>query len=199
MTFKRVQFAIGVLAALAVVAIFIVSPWLAADRLSAALRSGDPAAIERMVDFPAVRSSLSSQLTAKLNHEMASDPEAAANPFSGLVTLLAPALVTQVVNFVVTPEGLAKLSREAQRADAVDRAGRPKGWKKAHPNREPQVKPALAYTGLNTFTVTYDSPGKGRMVWVLGREKFFFWKLKSIEVSQIVLDDLGSQTRPDSR
>jgi hypothetical protein len=205
MNLRRIYIGVGVLAGIALIAIYIASPWMAAARLSQALRSGDPVAIERMVDFPSVRSSLAGQITARLNESMANDPEARNNPFAGLVSMLAPSLVNQIVNAVVTPRGLARLSREAQTARAADRAaerdrdraGRPKGWKKAHKDDAPRVEPVLAYTGLNSFTATYDSPGKGRMVWVLGREKLFFWKLKRIEVSEIQLDDITDEAGPE--
>ena len=188
--------AIGITAAgvlvVALITLYVVSPWIAAERLASALKSGDPAAIDRMVDFPSVRASLSSQITARMNAEMRDDPQAANNPFAGLVTLLAPALVNQVVNMVVTPEGLAKLSREYRKVEAAeDAADKGKGKKKDKADKEP--KPKLAYTGVNTFTATYEAKGKGSMVWVLGREKFFFWKLKSLQVSELVLDELTDE------
>lgn len=187
MTRKPIWIGAGALLILALIAIYVASPWLAAARLAEALKSADADAIDRMVDFPAVRASLSSQITSRMNAEMRSDPETANNPFAGLVTLLAPALVNQVVGMVVTPDGLAKLSREAQKADAADRA---KGKKHDDGADEGLGKPVLAYTGINTFTATYSSSTRGSMVWTLGREKFFFWKLKKIDVSQAVLDDL---------
>lgn len=189
MTRKPIWIAAGVVAAVALVALYVASPWMAAARLSDALKTGDPAAIDRMVDFPAVRASLSSQIQSKLNAEMRADPETANNPFAGLVTLLAPAAVNAVVSYIVTPEGLAKLSKEAQKADAADAAkDRAKGKKRD--KDDGLGKPVLAYAGLNTFTATYTSRSKGEMVWTLGREKFFFWKLKKVEVSEAVLDDL---------
>lgn len=191
MSLKRVQIVLGVVAALATVAVMIAAPWMAAAQLTAALKSGDPVAISRMVDFPSVRANLSSQLTARINEEAANDPRARDNPFAGLVTLLAPTLVNQLVNVIVTPEGLAKLSREAQRAEAESDA-RHRARGKARERGEGMGKPVLAYTGINTFTATYHSRGKGKMVWVLGRDKVFFWKLKKIEVSDLVLDDLSA-------
>jgi len=196
MTRKPIWIALWGLVAAALVALYAVSPWIAAERLARALKSGDPAAIDRMVDFPAVRQSLSSQLTARMNAEMRDDPETANNPFAGLVTLIAPTLVNQLVNVIVTPEGIAKLSREAMKAKAAeDASDRGKG-KKAKDEAE-DIEPTLAYTGLNTFTATYEAPGKGAMVWTLGRDKLFFWKLKSIQVSDIVLDDLTDEAEQD--
>lgn len=189
MTRKPIWIAAGAVAAVALIALYVASPWLAAARLSEALKSGDPAAIDRMVDFPSVRSSLSSQIQSRLNAEMRADPETANNPFAGLVTLLAPTAVNAIVSYIVTPEGLAKLSKEAQRADAADEAAN-KGKGKERDRGEGMGKPVLAYTGLNTFTATYNSRSKGSMVWTLGREKFFFWKLKKVDVSEVVLDDL---------
>lgn len=185
MTRKTIWIAAGVVAAVALIALFIASPWMAAAQLSQALKSGDPVALDRVVDFPAVRESLSSQIQSRINAEMRADPETANNPFAGLVLMLAPSAVNAAVGYIVTPEGLAKLSREAQQADDAADQGKGKGR-----DREGMGKPVLAYTGLNTFTATYRSRSRGEMVWTLGREKLFFWKLKKIDVSQVVLDDL---------
>ena len=195
MSMKRVQIALGVVAAVAAIAIMIAAPWMAASQLSAALKSGDPDAISRMVDFPSVRSSLSTQLTAKINEEARNDPQARDNPFAGLVTLLAPTIVNQLVNVIVTPEGLAKLSREAQRAEAESDA-RHRARGKARDREEGGMgKPVLAYTGINSFTATYSSHTRGKVVWVLGRDKLFFWKLKKVEVSDLMLEDLSADAR----
>lgn len=195
MSMKRVQIAIGVVAALAVIAIMVAAPWMAASQLSAALKSGDPDAISRMVDFPSVRSSLSTQLTAKINEEARNDPQARDNPFAGLVTLLAPTIVNQLVNVIVTPEGLAKLSREAQRAEAESDARRRARGKARDREEGGMGKPVLAYTGINTFTATYSSRTRGKVVWVLGRDKLFFWKLKKVEVSDLMLEELSADAR----
>lgn len=195
MSMKRVQIALGVVAALAGIAIMVAAPWMAASQLSAALKSGDADAISRMVDFPSVRSSLSTQLTAKINEEARNDPQARDNPFAGLVTLLAPTIVNQLVNVIVTPEGLAKLSREAQRAEAESDARRRARGKARDREEGGMGKPVLAYTGINTFTATYSSRTRGKVVWVLGRDKLFFWKLKKVEVSDLMLEDLSADAR----
>lgn len=195
MSMKRVQIALGVVAALAGIAIMVAAPWMAASQLSAALKSGDADAISRMVDFPSVRSSLSTQLTAKINEEARNDPQARDNPFAGLVTLLAPTIVNQLVNVIVTPEGLAKLSREAQRAEAESDARRRARGKARDRGEGGMGKPVLAYTGINTFTATYSSRTRGKVVWVLGRDKLFFWKLKKVEVSDLMLEDLSADAR----
>jgi hypothetical protein len=195
MIMKRVQIALGVVAALAVIAVMVAAPWMAAAQLSAALKAGDADAISRMVDFPSVRSSLSTQLTAKINEEARNDPQARDNPFAGLVTLLAPTIVNQLVNVIVTPEGLAKLSREAQRAEAESDARRRARGKARDRDEDGMGKPVLAYTGINTFTATYSSRSKGKVVWVLGRDKLFFWKLKKVEVSDLMLEDLSADAR----
>ena len=197
MSMNRVQIALGVVAALAVIAIMVAAPWMAAAQLTAALKSGDPDAIGRMVDFPSVRSSLSTQLTARINEEARNDPQARDNPFAGLVTLLAPTIVNQLVNVIVTPEGLAKLSREAQRAEAESDARHRAKGKDRDREEGGMGKPVLAYSGINTFTATYSSRSKGKTVWVLGRDKLFFWKLKKVEVSDLLLDDLTADAPRD--
>ena len=65
---------VGVLLAL-LVGFYFASPILALGSLTAAAKAGDRAALERKVDFPAVREGLKAQLKAAMDRKFEDDPK----------------------------------------------------------------------------------------------------------------------------
>ncbi len=179
---------LGGAAALLFVAAFVASPWFAAARLVHALKTGDEAALEQLVDFRSVRRSLSSQISARLVAEAGREARGEASPFAGLVALIAPSMVDQAVQALVTPSGLARLSRLAREVDESRSQRRRDGGR----DREPEpADPTFGYTGVNSFAATYFVKGGGRMIWTMEREKLVFWRLKRIEITDAVYEELA--------
>ena len=90
---------------LALVCIFLLlaygaSPYFSFWRFTAALRSGDSAALSSRMDFPAIRASLKKQLIARFAH---------ATPGNKWWSNLGPTLIDTIVDAYVTPEGIAAL------------------------------------------------------------------------------------------
>jgi len=76
------------------------SPYFSFWRFTAALRSGDSAALSARMDFPAIRASLKKQLVARFAQRTTSDK------WWGN---LGPTLIDAIVDAYVTPEGIAAL------------------------------------------------------------------------------------------
>ena len=99
---------------------YVASPYVTLWRFKQVLESSDRSRMERYVDFVAVRASLKQQLRGKLPP---ADPAKKPDLFSGLVERFAPALIDQLVDAFVTPDGLAALIADpqlAQRAKEKD-------------------------------------------------------------------------------
>jgi hypothetical protein len=76
------------------------SPYFSFWRFTAAVQSGDAAAISSRVDFPAVRASLKKQLVARFaNHA----------PSHKRWSNLGPTLIDAIIDAYITPEGIAGL------------------------------------------------------------------------------------------
>src|SRR5215831_589325 len=76
------------------------SPYFSFWRFTAAVQSGDAAAISSRVDFPAVRASLKKQLVARFaNHA----------PSHKRWSNLRPTLIDAIIDAYITPEGIAGL------------------------------------------------------------------------------------------
>lgn len=80
--------------------IYGVSPYFSFWRFTAALRSGDSAAISSRMDFPAIRASLKKQLIARFAQGTTSHKRWGN---------LGPTLIDTIIDAYVTPEGIAAL------------------------------------------------------------------------------------------
>ena len=115
---RRARFVAFALAALLLA--YVASPYVTLWRFRQVLESNDRSHMETYVDFVAVRASLKQQLRGKLPPP---DPARKPDILSGLVERFAPALIDQLVDAFVTPDGLAALIADpqlAQRAQAKD-------------------------------------------------------------------------------
>jgi hypothetical protein len=185
---------LAVLAVLAVGGAYLASPLLAFKALGEAAEAGDRDALERLVDFPAVRADLKAQLNTRLQGALQQDPALSQGPFGALGALLGPTIVDQVVNAAVTPEGVAAIVRSG-RAPLSDIGAAPSApappplaaeptAPAATPAAEPKRSSRFAYLDLNhvrASTITADDPA-APLGWVLERRGLFSWKLIRIEL-----------------
>src|SRR6266705_4660523 len=89
--------------------VYAASPYVAFWRFTVALRSGDTAALNAQVDFPAVRKSLKAQLVAYFSPEKTGEKHIKNKRLARLMTTLRPTLIDALVAAYVTPDGLAAL------------------------------------------------------------------------------------------
>lgn len=163
---------------LAISGLWALSPVFAAQALVRAGRTGDQAALSRLVDFPAFRDSLKEELNARLMTEMRAKT-GGDSALSGLGMLLAPAVVSGAVDALVTPQAISAMVRSGQapQADATPEPATP----------EPDgrdVKVGYGYRDLNTFAVTLtreDRPAEP-VILLMQRRGVVDWKLAGIEL-----------------
>ena len=190
MTSRAVLILVAVLA-LAGVVMVAAAPLYAFQALSQAARRGDQAGVAALVDFPALRANLKTQLTARVETAIQNDRGLGKGPFRGLGALLAPTLVDQVVDATVTPEGVSAIAAGG-RAPLSDFTG----LKSALPP-PPEATPArpagiprpgakkprtsFAYRGPNTFVGVTANGDNAPLAWVMER-RGLGWKLTNIEL-----------------
>jgi Protein of unknown function (DUF2939) len=118
------------------------SPYFSFWRFTAALRSGDSAALISRMDFPAIRASLKKQLVARFTQGTTGHRR---------WNNLGPTLIDQIVDAYVTPEGIAALISNPEVLKSLKHpqqfrlpTGKAEDWSK--------VKHAF-FTGPRTFVV----------------------------------------------
>ncbi len=176
---------------LAAVVVLLIGSWWAASpifafqALSDAAQAGDRDRLAGLVDFPAVRADLKTQLTARIDAAIDRDKGLAQSPFGALGALLGPTVVDQVVEAAVTPDGVAAILRTG-RAPLSDLSARktalppPPDTAPPAPEAAPaRPKTRFAYTGLDSFQATTFSRDGAPLGWVMERRSLG-WKLARI-------------------
>lgn len=178
----------------ALIAAFLVayfaSPVLAVRGLTEAARTGDEAALRQRVDFPAFRDSLKDELNTELVARMRADPRSDNPVLSGLGMLLAPSLVSGMVDAFVTPQAIATMVRSARAPDPMDRPDRAESPPSAGEDVD-TVSQSWAYRDLNTFAVTLTNsrhPDQ-HLALLMERRGLFSWKLAGIDLTAPSEDD----------
>jgi hypothetical protein len=89
---KKAGIALATVAGVVVLAGYAASPLIGFGMLRSAAQAGDRDRLEQAVDFPAVRESLKSQISAGVVKAVGSDPSLRGNPLGALGAMLVPAL-----------------------------------------------------------------------------------------------------------
>jgi Protein of unknown function (DUF2939) len=154
------------------------SPYFSFWRFTAALRSGDSAAVSARMDFPAIRASLKKQLVARFAH---------GTPGNKWWSHLGPTLIDTIVDAYVTPEGIAALISNPEVLKNLRHpqkfqfpTGKVEDWSK--------VKHAF-FTGPRTFVVDRE----GIKLWF--RFTGWGWKLYDLDLALGTAKDSSSENQ----
>ena len=115
----------AIIFAVLLVTYYFASPFLMLRTLSGAVKNDDREAIAANVDFPAVRDSLKQQLDSYVQ----SRAPKKSNPFSNFLLQLAPAIGNQVIDAIVTPDGVATILRQRAPSQDTGDSSRPALWR----------------------------------------------------------------------
>jgi hypothetical protein len=153
-------------------AVYLGSPIYAARALQKAALAGDEAGIAAGVDFPAVRESLAPQVSAALNARVDSDPRMRGNPYVAMGMMLLPGLVSEALDALVTPRGIA----------ALIRGRRPFDRKQGEAN--PEMDRHAEYVDLDHFRVRLRDTRRNEdgAAFLFERRGFASWKLVRVEM-----------------
>jgi hypothetical protein len=173
--------AIALIAILFAVAYFG-SPYLAARNFKEAALTADADKLDEIVDFPAVRESLKSQLSSAMMSKFQNDPELKNNPFAGLGLMIAPTIVEKAVNAFVTPEGISAMVRGQNPNEVKDT------------KLNPKLHVGYEWVSLDRFRVnltTADDAASGPTL-LFERRGLFSWKLIRFNIPSSILE--GNKT-----
>jgi len=150
---------------------YVLSPYLFLKSLAFAARNADRNALAEDVDFPSVRQGLDEQLDSlvALRAERRQERQSG---FEKAVQAFLPALGHQIINAIVTPDGVATLLRQRVKR-ANDGTGRPSLWQ-GH----------MAWLGPSHVRVTYeDQRHPDRPFGLeLRRQRLFSWQVTRLDL-----------------
>jgi hypothetical protein len=149
------------------------TPYLAMNRLQTAARAGDTAAMNELVDFPALRESVKQNVRGAV--EGAAGRRS--NPLGVLGGLLVGAVAGPVVDAVVTPQGIAQLTQGQRPGHHDDSSASFRD--EAH-----KLKVKRGYEGVDRFVVHFVDRDSGheRMALVMRRDGIIHWRLSAVRL-----------------
>lgn len=173
------------LVGIGVVGAWALSPLYAMQALKSAAERGDETALERLVDFPAVRQGLKDDLNARMLAEIQSGHDGLDPGMAGLGLLLGPALVSGAVDAVITPRGVATLVRTAEAPDPAD-ALTSRGNTVEPANSAPDLRRSWTYRGANRVEIRLSraDDAEQRVTLNMDRQGLFGWRLVRIDLPE---------------
>lgn len=178
---------VGAVVAALALGLYLGSPYWAARQFVSAARSADVDRLEAAVDFPEVRQSLKSQLSALLTKQLNEDPEMRGNPFAGLGMLMLPTIIDRAVDAYVTPDAFSVMAK----------SGRPKA--NAGPaeagNAPSEPGSTFDYVSLDRFRMTlHPKDGSEGPRFLFERRGLISWKVVRLELPANIFDKRSSDT-----
>jgi hypothetical protein len=149
------------------------TPYLAMSRLQKAAKEGDTEALNELVDFPALRESVKTNVRSAVENSVSRSH----NPLAVLGGMLAGAVASPLVDAFVTPSGIAALTegeRPGQHRDGDGSGG-------VHVK---DVKIDRGYESMDQFVAHFrdKSDGQEKMALVMHRDGLFHWKLVGVRL-----------------
>lgn len=174
------------LVVVALIAAYLASPVLALHSLTEAAKAGDRAKLERLIDFPAVRDSLKSQLKAAMTRAVEQDPELRDNPFAAFGQLLMVGVVDKAVDAFATPDAIAQMVATSRAPSKISPSEQGPRVETAKPRAKSDTEIRYGYQGLDRFKATYRDKAKPEepvFGLTLERQGLFRWKLVRIDLA----------------
>jgi hypothetical protein len=187
---KHLVALIGVPVALALGAYWYWSPYIALREMREAARTADAAAFNAHVDYPKLRESLKSQLSAMMRRELAASSGGSEEAQAGaeLGGMLGLALVDSMVDGFVRPETVMLAMKRGEFKPGSNAREAPReGGPAAAPDDKPEEKKWHGVRkGANQITLYSGSDGDTAAEadggFVMVREGFAQWKLTEIRL-----------------
>lgn len=167
---------------------FYATPYIAMSGAEKAAKAGDASALAGYVDFPALKASFKTNITASIAAQNHVDPT---NPMQALGVALANAFVDPLVEVMVTPQNLALLFQGKN--PSLDKSSRNTGVASSS-SSESDVVTKAGYESYDRFIVQIknEKASKKSLTLVLNREGFATWKLAGIRMPAEDEADTGS-------
>ena len=173
---------LGGLAIVATAAVYWGSPLVVVGQFSHAIATGNAVAVNGLIDFPALRSSLKAEAQQVALYRLSGHQKPGTNGLAGLAFLVMEPFVNGLVDTVATPEGVRGLlnSQDALRSQGPSGGSRPIAQLESL--GQGLAKTRFGYRSWNTFVVTTKDQSNRTLGLTFDRRGFSNWKLVAVDL-----------------
>jgi len=172
------------------------SPYWTVYEMKSAIDARDAAAFSAYVDFPSVRESMKGQVLGKFQEKMA-NARNGSNGFAAFGAMLGMGIVNQVIDTMVTPDGVMAIMSSGTAAPdkrepaalpsspASPETTSPSGSSEA--SQDAKAKYDIGYQSWSTVIASARNGDSSAVRLVFKREGIWSWKLSGIDFSELHL------------
>ncbi len=166
------------------------SPYWTVYEMKSAIDARDAEAFSPYVDFPSVRESLKGQILGKFQEKMAK-AQSGSNGFAAFGAMLGMGIVNQVIDTMVTPDGVMAImssgtaSTDKREAPSPSVSSAPATPEAASPGSrtDANAKYDIGYQNWSTVIASARNGDSSSVRLVFKREGIWSWKLSGIDFS----------------
>jgi hypothetical protein len=162
-----------------------VSPHWTLYQMRIAIEKRDADAFSEHVDFPALRESFKGQMMVALNQKMGGDKAEGnpfgANPFAAMGQAFATALISPMIDAMVTPAGVIAMMNSGTPKPIQAIVTTAMNLPPSEPTTMLQMR--VSYQGWSKVTVQLADSREGEGSFVFKRQGLWSWRLSAVELS----------------
>lgn len=156
-----------------VVGYLYVSPYLALNSIKNAAQSRDAETLSNYIDFPSLKESLRDQVKAKFAKEMMEGESN--NGFEALGAVFATAMVDQLIDGLITPDGIAALMLQKEKEE-------PSSKEMDRTQEQSEIIYNTSYTSFNSFRVDIGNADEDNVIKVVLHRDGLNWKITQLDL-----------------
>ena len=189
---KSIAIALVLIVVIALVYLYA-TPYLALNRIERAIHAHDAQTVSQYIDYPALRESMSEQLSALLNNRI--EEQKLSHPLNALNALIGKVMIQTIVDSYVTPEGVAAMlngvpprGNPGEHPPALDENNADNAAQPSSGPASPSKQISTGYRDMDNFVVVYkeanNETGHSQYSLVFHRYGWVTWKLAAVEFSK---------------
>ena len=173
---------LGGLAIAATAAVYWGSPLVAVGEFSHAIATGDAKAVNELIDFPALRTSLKAEAQQVALYRLSGQEKPGSNLLAGLASVVMAPFVNALVDTVATPDGIRSLLSSQAGHSSQPPSGRSGPMDQLESLGHGLAKTRFGYRSWNTFVVTTKDQANRSLGLTFDRRGFSDWKLVAVDL-----------------
>lgn len=160
---------------------FYATPYYALWSMKSAAENKDAQKFCSFIDFPVLRENLKAELSAKVLFDMKNNEEMKNNPFAGLATVAAPAMINNMIDGYVTPAAIERAFKQDTIPNKEKNIASQTLNKDFLNEEKGNVK--SGYKNFNEFQIAFSPNQGGQLVVIIfERRSLIYWQLTKLKV-----------------
>lgn len=167
------------------------SPYLAMNGIKDAVQKADSEKLSTYIDYPSVRQSFKDQVNKQVLKNLTKEEDG----WKALGTMLATTMLDNIVDAVITPEGITLLLQGKNVFQSLEDGETPQAQSE---QTKSKMQYSSRYLTMNVFEITLFNPENDKTYKVIMERDGFSWKVKRINLPENRNNNTNTEPQAES-